>query len=101
VHFCRIFPVGQYTATRFLVHMDWRQDYRQIFAANLRKARHAKGLSQEALAADADVDRRYLSDIERGKTSVGLDIMVKLALVLEILPMELLRPPPRRGRRAG
>lgn len=81
--------------------MEPRLDYRQIFATNLRKARHAKGLSQEALAADADVDRRYLSDIELGKTSVGIDIIVRLAEVLEVRPAELLQEPPRRSRRGG
>ena len=75
-------------------------DLRQIFAANLRRARHAKGLSQEALAADADVDRRYLSKIETSTTSVGLDIIARLAAVLECEPHELLVPP-RRGRRGG
>jgi transcriptional regulator with XRE-family HTH domain len=76
--------------------MRQQQDYRQIFAANLRRARHARGLSQEVLAVDADVNRRYLSDIEQGRTSVGLDIMVRLAAILEIEPHELLMPPPRR-----
>lgn len=74
--------------------MRQQQDYRQIFATNLRRARHARGLSQEALAADADVNRRYLSDIEQGRTSVGLDIMVRLAAILEIEPHQLLVPPP-------
>ncbi len=79
--------------------MRQQQDYRQIFAANLRRARHARGLSQEVLAVDADVNRRYLSDIEQGRTSVGLDIMVRLAAILEIDPHELLMPPPPRRKR--
>jgi transcriptional regulator with XRE-family HTH domain len=70
-------------------------ELRQIFAANLRKARHAEGLSQEALAWDADVDRRYMTKIENGATSVGLDIVDRLAKVLEVEPYELLMP--RRG----
>jgi transcriptional regulator with XRE-family HTH domain len=75
-------------------------DLRQIFATNLRKARHAKGLSQEALAWDAGMDRTHLSEIENAKTWVGLEIIGKLAAVLEVEPAELLMPP-RRGRRAG
>jgi transcriptional regulator with XRE-family HTH domain len=80
--------------------MRQQHNYREIFAANLRRARHARGLSQEALAADADVNRRYLSDIEQGRTSVGLDIMVRLATILGIEPYELLMPPPGRKRPA-
>jgi transcriptional regulator with XRE-family HTH domain len=75
-------------------------DLRQIFATNLRKARHAKGLSQEALAFDASIDRGHLSEIENGKLWVGLEIISKLASVLEVEPYELLMPP-RRGRRGG
>jgi transcriptional regulator with XRE-family HTH domain len=75
-------------------------DLRQIFATNLRKARHAKGLSQDALAFDAEMDRTHLSEIENGKTWVGLEIIGKLAAVLDVEPYELLMPPPRRKRPA-
>jgi transcriptional regulator with XRE-family HTH domain len=71
-------------------------DLRQIFAANLRRLRHAKGLSQENLAYEADVNRTYMSKIEKGATWVGLEIIGKLAAVLEVDPAELLRAPPRR-----
>ncbi len=74
-------------------------DLRQVFAANLRRTRHAKGFSQEALAHDADVDRRYLSKIETSTTSVGLDIINRLAAVLGVEPYELLKPQPPRGKR--
>jgi hypothetical protein len=48
--------------------------------------------------AQVDVDRRYLSKIETCTTSVGLDIIGRLAAVLEVEPHELLIPPPRRRR---
>ena len=41
-------------------------DLRQVFAANLRRLRHAKGLSQEGLAYEADVNRSYMSTLEKG-----------------------------------
>ncbi|HLK83380.1 MAG TPA: helix-turn-helix transcriptional regulator [Xanthobacteraceae bacterium] len=74
-------------------------DFRQVFAANLRRLRHAKALSQENLAYEAEVNRTYVSKIEKGATWVGLEIIVKLAAVLEVEPAELLRLPPRRSRR--
>jgi transcriptional regulator with XRE-family HTH domain len=40
-------------------------DIREVFALNLRRARNAKGLPQEALAHEADVDRTYVSALER------------------------------------
>jgi len=45
------------------------RDLRQAFAANLRRLRHAKGISQEDLAYEADVNRTYLSKLEKGVVS--------------------------------
>jgi transcriptional regulator with XRE-family HTH domain len=74
-------------------------DLRQVFAANLRRLRHAKGLSQEDLAYEADVNRSYMSTLERGATYPGLEIIGKLAGVLGVEPAELLRLPARRRAR--
>jgi transcriptional regulator with XRE-family HTH domain len=73
-------------------------DFRQIVAINVVRARREKGLSQEGLAWEAGVNRSYMAKIETGKTWVGLEILVKLAAVLEIEPHELLMPPPKRRR---
>jgi transcriptional regulator with XRE-family HTH domain len=78
--------------------MDPR-DLRQAFAANLRRYRHAKGISQEDLAYEADVNRTYLSKLEKGVSYPGLEIIAKLADALEVEPAELLMLPPRRGKR--
>jgi transcriptional regulator with XRE-family HTH domain len=74
-------------------------DTRRILAINVVRLRRAKGLSQEALAWEAGVARSYMVKIETGKTSTGLDVIDKLGAVLEVEPMELLRPPPKRSRR--
>jgi transcriptional regulator with XRE-family HTH domain len=73
-------------------------DLRQVFASNLRRLRHARGLSQEELAHEANVNRTYMSKIEKGGTWVGLEIIGKLSEVLEVEPAELLKLPRRRGR---
>ncbi len=74
-------------------------DLRQLFALNLRRIRHSKGLSQEQLAHDAGVDRAYMSRVERGVTYVGLEIIGKLADVLETDPAEFFRKPQKRVRK--
>lgn len=78
-------------------------DLRQVFATNLRRIRHDRKLSQERLANDAGVDRAYLSRVERAVTYVGLEIVEKLAKILEVDPAEFFRKPPRAGarRKAG
>ncbi len=50
--------------------------------ARLRKARTAKGLSQEQLAFAAGMDRSYVSGLERGEFNVSLIAMAKLARAL-------------------
>lgn len=65
-------------------------DLRQTFATNLRRLRHAKGLSQESLATDAGINRTYLGNLERGTQYAGLEIIGKLAEALEVDPREFL-----------
>jgi transcriptional regulator with XRE-family HTH domain len=57
----------------------------------------------EELAHDAGVDRAYLSRVERSVTYVGLEIIEKLATVLEVDPAEFFTKPFRPGprRKAG
>jgi len=74
-------------------------DLRQLFATNLRRLRHGRKLSQEQLAYDAGVDRAYLSRVERAVTYVGLEIIGKLASILEVDPVEFFRRPVRPGSR--
>ena len=61
------------------------RDYDQIrkqLAHNIRIRRAEKGLSQEALAFEADLDRTYISQIERGVGNPSLLVLCKLAAIL-------------------
>jgi transcriptional regulator with XRE-family HTH domain len=71
-------------------------DLRQVFATNLRRLRHIKGLSQEDLAYEADVNRSYMSKLEKGASYAGLEIIGKIAVVLGVEPAELLRLPQKK-----
>jgi transcriptional regulator with XRE-family HTH domain len=76
-------------------------DLRDVFAANLRRLRNARGLAQDDLAYEAEVSRSYLSQLEKGAFYASLKIVGKLATALNVEPAELLRLPPKRGRRIG
>ena len=72
---------------------------REVFARNLRKARHDKGLSQEALAHEAEVDRTYISAQERGVYGATIDMVDKLAKALGVDASALLQRPTRSRQR--
>jgi transcriptional regulator with XRE-family HTH domain len=73
-------------------------DLRPVFAANMRRLRNERGMSQEALANLADVNRSYLARLEAGWHYVGLELIEKLAEALEVEPAELLKLPAKRTR---
>ena len=51
-------------------------------AKDIKAARRAAGMSQEALALQADVDRTYVSQLERGIANPSLFVLYRLATVL-------------------
>lgn len=63
---------------------------RAHLARNLRSLRAACGLSQEALADAAGIDRTYVSALERQKYSVSIDRLDRLAASLGVKPYTLL-----------
>ena len=56
----------------------------------IRRARTGAGLSQEALAVDADLDRSYMGGIERGEHNLTVMNIVKIANALKLKPSTLL-----------
>jgi len=71
-------------------------DLRGTFATNLRRIRHAKGISQDALAYEAGMSRSYLSQLEKGAFYASLKIIGRLAYVLKVEPAEFLVRPKRK-----
>lgn len=64
-----------------------------MFALNLKRCRRAAGLSQEELAHRADIDRTYISSLERCVYAAGIDVVDRLAKVLGVEASELLLRP--------
>jgi len=71
---------------------------RTLVAWNLRRLRVAQGLSQEKLAADAEVDRSYLGRLEREQENPTVDLLDRISAALEAHVSELLRQPTSRER---
>jgi transcriptional regulator with XRE-family HTH domain len=65
---------------------------RQRLAANLRAARKELGISQEELAALANLHRTYVGSVERGERNISIDNIERLASALERDVVDLLTP---------
>jgi transcriptional regulator with XRE-family HTH domain len=61
------------------------------FGEALRRARTARGISQEQLAHEAGLDRTYVSGIERGERNPSLTNLLRLADALDITIAALAR----------
>ncbi|KQN73473.1 helix-turn-helix transcriptional regulator [Devosia sp. Leaf64] len=64
-----------------------------LIAWNLRKWRTAAGLSQDGLSTKADVDRTYVSRLERGLENPSILVLEKLAAACAIHVSQLLTVP--------
>lgn len=73
-------------------------DIREVLARNLRIYRQQRGLSQEELAHKAEIDRTYVSALERCVYGVSIDVLDRLAVALSVEAADLLqRAPPKMG----
>ena len=64
-----------------------------MLALNLKRLRADRGLSQEDLADRADIDRTYVSSLERSVYAAGIDVVDRLATALGVTVAELLTEP--------
>lgn len=71
-------------------------ELRRVLALNVRKRRRTLGLTQEELAFRAEIDRTYVSAIERSVYAVTIDVLEKLSEALNVEPGDLLRTNPPR-----
>ena len=64
---------------------------RETVATNLRRLRQAKNMSQEELADRAGINRNYVGMLEREQHAATIDMLEKLAIVLEADPVDFFR----------
>lgn len=60
------------------------EDWRCKVGVNVRRLRQERGLTQERVAFDAQIDLTYLGGIERGKRNPSLLVMVRIASALGV-----------------
>lgn len=62
----------------------------KVFGGRVRQARHARGLTQDALASVAGVDRKTISRIENSRFSPSLINVYAIAHALEVDAKDLI-----------
>ena len=62
----------------------------EIFGKVLRELREAKNISQEKLAEYCELDRTYISLLERGLRQPTITTLFKVAKALDIAPSKLI-----------
>lgn len=67
---------------------------RDRLATNLRMLRAELGWSQERLALEANLNRTYLSAVERSEQNISIDNLWRLAQALKVAPERLISLPP-------
>jgi len=74
-------------------------DLKEVMAVNLRRLRHAKGMTQEELAERAGLSARYVGGIERADVSASVTVLGRIAEALELDATELVRAVPMKVRK--
>lgn len=64
-----------------------------MVGANVRRLRQERGLTQEQLAFEAQIDLTYVGGIERGRRNPTVLVLARLAVALETTPAALLAAP--------
>ncbi len=68
-------------------------DIQKQFGLRIKELRQLKGLSQEALAFKAGIDRTYMTSVENGKRNVSIKNIEKILNALEITLTDFFNSP--------
>lgn len=60
------------------------QDWCKILGRNVHRLRLQKGMTQEKLAFEAEIDLTYMGGIERGRRNPSLLVMARIAKALSV-----------------
>lgn len=72
-----------------LNRMNKKDEICVLFGEAVRRARQARGLSQEEFADQVGVHRTYIGGIERGERNPTLTMINKIAAGLDVAPCDL------------
>lgn len=75
-----------------LENTDMNKNVKKRLGKNLKKFRRLKGLSQEELSLELELDGSYIGKVENAKLNITIDKIIHIADYLGIDIIELFRP---------
>ncbi|MBR1425361.1 helix-turn-helix transcriptional regulator [bacterium] len=66
-------------------------DIKKRLARNVKKLRRSRGLSQEELSLNLDLDGSYIGKVENAKLNITIDKMAKIAEFFNVSVVDLLK----------
>lgn len=84
VTYCLLTDCLQKGYNLYILTWGDNMDIIKVFSSNLKKYRILLGMSQESFAERSGLHRTYISAVERGKRSISLDNIQKIADALGI-----------------
>lgn len=64
---------------------------KESLSQNIKRLRKERGISQEKLALRAEIDRSYMSELERCLANPSIEALLRISNALEVTPSELLQ----------
>jgi len=71
----------------------YKCDAQLLFAANMKRIRRTKEMTQEKLAEGASLHPNYISSVERGERNISIRNIERIALALGVRMAELVEEP--------
>src|SRR5260370_22725613 len=84
---------GVQTCALPISHLPDPDNLRDVLAYWVRLKRVEKGWSQERLALECELDRTYVSAVERSRWNVSLANIERIAQALDVKAWVLIKPP--------
>ena len=75
----------------YIWHMEKSKDTKALLGSRIRSLRNLKGWTQQQLGEQADVNYKFVGEIERGQQNASFEILVKIAAALGVELPELFR----------
>lgn len=60
------------------------KEWKKAIGANIKRYRLDRGLTQEQLAVDSDIDLTYAGAIELGKRNPSLEVLIRISQALDV-----------------